>query len=79
MSGLAPGNSVVDREDARNHTLDIAVDHGNRLVEGDRGDCRGCVGADTGQLPEPSAASGKRPPGRAATTRAQAMRLRARE
>ena len=40
----------VEREQARDHALDVAVDHRHRLAEGDARDRRRGVGADAGQL-----------------------------
>ena len=81
MSGLGtPAAASSMAKSAGDHPLDIAVDHGDRLVEGDRRDRRGGVGADAREAARalPRCRESARP-GRAATARAQAMRLRARE
>ena len=61
----------------RDHPLDIGVDRRGALAERDRGDRGGGIGADAREACEaPPRCAGKPP--RAATSRAQAIRLRAR-
>ena len=50
--GLQSGSGVVDRIEPRDHALDIAVDGGSRMIEGDRADRRRGVGPDAGQRQE---------------------------
>ena len=59
-----------------NHPLDIRVDRRRLLAKGNRGDRRRSVGSDPRQARNSAALSGKLP--RLATSRAQAIRLRAR-
>ena len=69
----------LDREEPRDHALDIAVDRTCRRVEGDRGNRRRRIGADAGQArAAPLRSAGNSPPCRSTTARAQACRLRAR-
>ena len=80
ISGLASGSGVSIASNARNHALDIAVDHGGRPVEGDRRDRRGRVAADARQRAQAVDRVGKasRHASRA-TISAHFLRLRARE
>ena len=56
------GSGSFDREQPRDHPLDIGVDHHRAPAEGDRGDRGGGIGADAGQ----ACAAPPRCPGNAA-------------
>ena len=79
MIGLAAGNFLLDGKQPRHHALDIAVHRHRRGIERDRRHRRRGVVADAGQRPQRlKIGSGKIPPWRSTTARAQACRLRAR-
>ena len=74
ISGCDGGLEAVQ---PRDHAFDIGVDRGDPLAERDRRDCRRRIGADARAAREARRRSSGKPP-RRATSRAQAMRLRAR-
>ena len=68
----------IDREEPRDHALDIAVDRRRRRIERDRGDRSRSIGPDARQFAQRSFARGNFSAVRSTTARAQACRLRAR-
>ena len=77
MARLALGDRRLDPVQAGDHALDIGVDHQRSAAEGDRRDGRRRIGADAGKRSQ--LGLGGRESRRAlATSRAQAMRFRAR-
>ena len=52
---------ILQAENARDHALDVGVDRGRLLAEGDRGDCGRGVGAEPGSLRSSAAVVGNPP------------------